>query len=79
MRPYPFVKKTLRILQAEYSIEKHEFIPGTILSKDKTIKIACTGGFIIPSRLQVEGKKVLDARAFANGLKTDRIMLGPFH
>ncbi|MEA2101228.1 MAG: methionyl-tRNA formyltransferase [Thermodesulfobacteriota bacterium] len=69
-------KKTLRILQAEYLFEKHSLTPGTLVSEDKTIKIACTGGFIIPLRLQVEGKKVLDARAFARGLKTDQIMLG---
>jgi len=67
--------KVLRIWKASYRLQRHDCKPGTLI-KDQGLRIACHDGFIIPELLQLEGKQVLDAHAFANGLRANKIMLG---
>ena len=67
--------KILRIWKASHRLERHDCKPGTLI-KEQGLKIACHDGFIIPELLQLEGKQVLDMRAFANGLRASKIMLG---
>jgi len=68
--------KTLKILSGTYSTESHEKKPGTMLKDGQGVRICCRGGFIIPDRLQLEGKKIMDGRAFSCGLHTDMLLLG---
>lgn len=67
--------KVLRIWKASCRLQRHECKPGTLI-KDQGLRIACHDGFIIPELLQLEGKQVLDAHAFSNGLRANKIMLG---
>jgi len=68
--------KSLKILKAKTEQATHGFQTGTIFKFGRNIKIACLDGFIIPEILQLEGRKAMDALAFANGLKSDKIKLG---
>ncbi|HQI82401.1 MAG TPA: methionyl-tRNA formyltransferase [Deltaproteobacteria bacterium] len=74
---YTFLNgKMLKILQAVCEPGETGHPPGTLF-KDRTgVRIACTGGSIVPQRLQVEGKKAVACDAFSCGLKTNRAILG---
>lgn len=71
-----FGSKVLKILKSTYRFEEHTLEPGTMSRTDRELTIACRQGFLLPQVLQVEGKKAVDARAFSNGLRTSRVMLG---
>ncbi|WP_342225227.1 methionyl-tRNA formyltransferase [Rickettsia endosymbiont of Urophora cardui] len=73
MNPWPGVyfkynDKTIKILEAEYSDEEHNFTPGTIINKK--LEIACGKGILTIKKLQQEGKKVLNTEEFLRGVKT---------
>lgn len=68
--------KTLKIWSGSYQSENHEFINGTLVKDGARLKIACSGGFIIPHVLQLEGKKAMDSNAFSCGIHESHIMLG---
>jgi len=68
--------KMLKIMSGTYEIEDHGIMQGTLIREKAGVKIACSGGYIIPKTLQLEGKKSLDAAAFSCGLKADRMVLG---
>ncbi|MEA3222995.1 MAG: methionyl-tRNA formyltransferase [Thermodesulfobacteriota bacterium] len=61
--------RPIKIWEASYLIQNHNVGPGTLIKEGKGIKIACQGGFIIPEKVQPAGKKMMDATAFACGLK----------
>lgn len=69
-------EKILRIWKATARQEAHGEKPGTLLKMEGGLKIACSGGYIIPGSVQVEGKQVMDASAFANGLRGEKFILG---
>ncbi len=71
-----FGSKVLRILKSTYRFEEHALEFGTMSRTDGGLAIACRQGFLLPQVLQVEGKKAVDARAFSNGLRASRVMLG---
>jgi len=74
---YTFIEdKLLKLKKAHYMIKDHDYTFGTLFREGKDIKIACNGGFIIPEILQLEGKKAIDNKAFACGLKQTDIILG---
>lgn len=52
---------------SEFIKEKHRFPPGKIILENKTIKIACLDGFIIPKELKLEGKKKMKVKELLNG------------
>ena len=39
-------------------------------------ELSCFDGFIIPGKVQLEGKKVMDSQAFSLGLHEREILLG---
>lgn len=69
-------EKILRIWKAGARQERHDHKPGTLLKADGVVAVACRGGFILPEALQLEGRQIMDARAFANGLRAEKIILG---
>ncbi len=71
-----FGSKILKILKSTYRFEEHALGFGTMSRTDGGLAIACRQGFLLPQVLQVEGKKAVDARAFSNGLRASRVMLG---
>ena len=68
--------KMLKIMSGSYEINDHGIMNGTLLKEKSGVKVACSGGYIIPKILQLEGKKALDATAFSCGLKTGKTILG---
>jgi methionyl-tRNA formyltransferase len=68
--------KMLKILKASYERVDHGMNAGMLVKNKSGVKITCSGGYIIPKILQLEGKKALDAAAFSYGLKTDIMLVG---
>ncbi|MCL5674503.1 MAG: methionyl-tRNA formyltransferase [Candidatus Omnitrophica bacterium] len=61
-------KKILKLKETE--IEKHEGVygvPGSFISIDNSIKVACGKGIIRLKRLQTEGKKEMSSEEFLHG------------
>lgn len=65
----------LKIIAADYREAAHALEPGTLIKKGGELSIACADGFILPSLLQLEGRKAMPAAAFACGLKTETCKL----
>lgn len=68
--------KILKILRSRYELGTHDRPVGTMLKDGQGLKIACSGGFIVPENLQLEGKKAMDGHAFSVGLHAREMMLG---
>ena len=64
-----FAGKKLKIISTEISDEKIQ--PGEFKIENKILKIGTKKGALIPTKLQPEGKKVMDAKAFINGIPTE--------
>lgn len=62
---FKFNEENIKIIQADYSMEKHDYEPGTV--SDDKLTIACKTGFIYPKLLQREGKKMIYTDAFLRG------------
>ena len=62
-----FKGKILKILEAEELISSHDYSPGKFLIENKILKISAINGYIIPKRVQLEGKTEMDIHAFING------------
>lgn len=69
-------EKILRIWKATYIEELHDLKVGTLIKEGRGLRIACRGGFIVPEKVQLEGKQMIDACAFANGLRAEKVILG---
>jgi methionyl-tRNA formyltransferase len=67
--------KTLKILSGTYTVSGHDLPCGTLQKDGAILRIACRDGFIIPGRLQLEGRKTLDARSFSMGLHEREVLL----
>ena len=60
----------LKIFLADKQPEKHNFMPGTLLTDHHTyLKIAVNGGFINLLSLQQAGKKRMDVESFLRGFQ----------
>jgi methionyl-tRNA formyltransferase len=58
----------IRVWQASYSNETHDYIPGTIISANKNgVTVATTSGSLCLESLQLPGKKPLPTRDILNG------------
>ncbi len=63
-------EKILKIFAAEKEILPVNEKPGTLLTDDENaLEIACSNGIIRLTRIQLEGKKKMDAPEFLRGLK----------
>jgi methionyl-tRNA formyltransferase len=67
--------KMLKILKSSYRRVGHDLAIGTLRRERGGISIACSGGLLVPEVVQLEGKKAVDSRAFANGLRKGEIVL----
>ena len=67
---YTLNDKRIKILQARYSVEKHNSAPGSIINKQ--MHIACGDGILIPEVLQVAGKKAIKIADFLRGNPIDQ-------
>jgi methionyl-tRNA formyltransferase len=75
LSPYPAawcnineIADSIKIFKSTYSIEKHSYATGKLLTDNKNfIKIAVTDGYIIIDELQLSGKKRMSVKEFLNG------------
>lgn len=67
--------KLLKIWKATFSLEDHSLEYGLLMKDGRGMKVACKDGFIIPQKVQLEGKKIMDSQAFACGLKMSNVLL----
>ncbi len=70
-------KTECKILQASMLREEHDQEPGKITTSRKEIRVAVQKGFIKVERLQLSGKRKMDAVSFLNGFEfssEDRFM-----
>ena len=70
--PFPVCFSTLgeervRIFSASYCQSRQNAAPGTIVSADKTLDVACSDGVLKIERLQLPGKKQVSAQEAING------------
>lgn len=63
-----FANKKLKIISTEISDETIQ--AGEFKIENKTLKIGTKKGTLIPTKLQLEGKNVMDAKAFINGYQS---------
>lgn len=61
-----FKGKKIKILRATYEETNSDKSPGTFYTEDKILKIATKKGVLIPTKVQVEGKKEMTERDFIN-------------
>lgn len=60
--------KKLKLIKAFKIIEEHHYPYGEFVSYENGLKIACSGGFVVITECQFEGKEKMEAGAFYNGL-----------
>jgi len=82
--PYPAAwtkisdsNKTLvvKILESTYEVETHTNKIGTIISNKDSIKIACLDGYILPTTIQIEGKKKMSIKDCLLGFSFDNFTI----
>ncbi|MCC8368825.1 MAG: methionyl-tRNA formyltransferase [Rickettsia endosymbiont of Oxypoda opaca] len=71
MNPWPGVyfsykDKIIKILEADYLNQPHDFLAGTVISKK--LEIACGTGILIIKKLQQEGRKIVTTEEFLRGV-----------
>lgn len=60
--------KKIKIFNTEYIVERHTYMPGTIVDAvNDAIKIAVKDGFILIREIQLPGKKRIDIKSFLLG------------
>lgn len=68
--------RNLKIMKASFVLEDHDRAFGSLRREGPRITIACASGLLLPEMLQLEGRKAMDAAAFANGLQKKELLLG---
>ncbi len=61
------IAENIKIYDALPQEEVHSFDIGKIIIEDTTIKVAVNKGYILINKLQLPGKKAMDAKALLNG------------
>jgi methionyl-tRNA formyltransferase len=75
LSPYPCAftylkERKLKIFRAEKEITDTESLPGTLITDHHSyFKFACKNGYIIPTELQLEGKKKMTVDNFLRGFR----------
>ena len=76
LSPYPVAwcslinnttEMSVKIYDAIMSLEKHNFDIGKVILEDTEIKVAVKNGYLIINKIQLPGKKAMDAKALLNG------------
>jgi len=78
LSPYPaafclYKQDTFKIYTATKTKENHTLKPSTILIEKNIMKIACDGGFVLPTEVQLQGKKRMDIKSFLIGFRPDEL------
>jgi methionyl-tRNA formyltransferase len=82
--PYPGAWTTLhkngqnvlcKIFFAHYIIKQHNYAPGTIIVNEDTIQIAASDGFILPTDVQIEGKKRMSISNCMRGFSFNEVSI----
>lgn len=74
MNPWPgtyfeYKNRVIKILEASYQDKAHNMLPGEIIIGDnKNIEVACNDGIVIIKKLQLPGKKAMNAGEFLRGM-----------
>ncbi|MDN3723784.1 methionyl-tRNA formyltransferase [Aequorivita sp. SDUM287046] len=80
LSPYPTAWTTLKnegealkikIYSASFENKDHSLEPGTIETSKKSIKVACSDGYIIIDEIQFPGKRKMDSPSLLNGYSFD--------
>ncbi len=58
---------SIKIYDTEIEEQKHNFDIGKIIVEDSIIKVAVANGYIILNKIQLPGKKAMEAKALLNG------------
>lgn len=58
---------SIKIYDTEIEEEEHNFDIGKIIVEDSIIKVAVANGYIILNKIQLPGKKAMEAKALLNG------------
>ena len=58
---------SIKIYNAEIENREHSFDTGKVIVEDSVIKVAVNKGYIILNKIQLPGKKAMDAKALLNG------------
>jgi methionyl-tRNA formyltransferase len=61
--------KKIKIIEAEIEKSNREKTPGTFFTENGILKVSTKDGNLILKKLQLEGKKEMDAKSFLNGYK----------
>ncbi|WP_299222819.1 methionyl-tRNA formyltransferase [uncultured Aquimarina sp.] len=58
---------SVKVYNAEMENQDHNFDIGKVIVEDSTIKVAVKNGYVILNKIQLPGKKAMDAKALLNG------------
>ncbi|WP_298318826.1 methionyl-tRNA formyltransferase [uncultured Aquimarina sp.] len=58
---------SIKVYNAEMENQDHNFDIGKVIVEDSTIKVAVKNGYVILNKIQLPGKKAMDAKALLNG------------
>ncbi|WP_299242437.1 methionyl-tRNA formyltransferase [uncultured Aquimarina sp.] len=58
---------SIKVYTAEIESQNHNFDIGKVIIEDSTIKVAVKNGYVILHKIQLPGKKAMDAKALLNG------------
>ncbi|MEA1787132.1 methionyl-tRNA formyltransferase [Arenibacter sp. GZD96] len=62
----------LKIYNAQFEIAPHNYESGKVIGTKKNIKIAVKDGFILPTELQLPGKRRMSVQEMLNGIKWEK-------
>ena len=62
-----FNRKILKIIESSFKELENENEPGTVFKLDDSVAISTKNGVILPTHVQLEGKKVQNINDFING------------
>lgn len=80
LSPYPVAwtileGKSMRIFKAHKEVGISKEKAGTLVKKDKDLKVAVEGGYLVIDEVQLQGKKRVKAQEFANGWQKENAVL----
>lgn len=65
-----FNGKKLKILKAQIEDSSQDPVPGKFTVEDNVLKIGTSNGYLLPQKVQIEGKNEMEIEAFLNGYKS---------
>ena len=80
MNPWPgvyfeYLNKKVKLIEAKVINTKHDYNPGLVLSANSEVDVACGEGLLRIFKLQPEGKRIMDAAEYRNGIGNKHKMI----